>query len=171
MKDKFSEVGARRPSRRSFVEKLAVDKDALDDALIEQPELLYHVAEQYVLAEAERDAIKLELEEALADADNKVRALAEKNEDRVTEPFIKKQITGDPKVRRLNQELLDAKTTANRWAALHEAFNSRGRALNKLVDLYVSRVPGIGGNVTGRVALADNAHRRITEERLKDRRR
>lgn len=168
--DSFPVNEARKPTRRKFVEALAIDREDLDECLIRQPELLYHVAEQYVLAEAERDAIKLELEEAIADEDNKVRALAERNSDKVTEPFIRKQIIGAKRVKALNQELLDAKMDASKWAALHEAFNTRGRALNKLVDLYVSRVPGLGASV-GRAALADNAHRRITEERLNTRRR
>jgi hypothetical protein len=162
-KDTFAEDKQSARSIGKYEKALAIDGDDLDTGLIRQPQLLYDVCEEQAFAEAERDAIKLELDEAMADADNKIRALAEKNEEKVTEPFIKKQVQGDKQVMSLNKALLDAKLMAARWAALAMGFQARGRALSKLADLTISRVPGVGGSARSR--LVDQTIDEVQESR------
>lgn len=149
---------------RDFEEELQVDQDDIDDAVIRQPELFWHVSEQLVYAIDLRDTIKKELDEAEADEDNKIRALAEANEEKITEPFVKKQIAAQPKIQRLNRELLDAKKQAALWEAMKESFSQRSYAVNKLADLHISRSIGAGGSVNLKDAAVEGIQRRRDAE-------
>lgn len=170
-KEKFTASEESKPSLKKFERDLAIDRDDLDECLVRQPELLYHASEQLVLAIDLRDAIKIELEEAEAEVDNKIRATAEKNGDKVTEPFVKKQIAGDPRIHKLNQELLDAKKQVGLWEAMKDAYKQRSYAMSSLVDLHISRVPGSSGSygVSARDALIESQQMRAGEERIKRR--
>ena len=167
--DTFSEAEDTTVPIDEYERELELDPDDLDGCLVRQGELIYHINEQLSYAIAKRDELKLEVEEVEADEDNKLRALAEENEERVTEPFIKKQIAIQPKVQRLRKALLAAKKKVGRWEALKEGFTSRSIALSKLVDLHLSR-SGSSSRYSSRDELADDTLRRVHEGRRRDRR-
>src|SRR5512144_1056134 len=81
-----------RLSLQELRQKLVIDRDDLDTALVEQPELFYHAAEAHAMAIAERDATKLALEETNAEQDKRIREHAFRNDIKITEPAIERQI-------------------------------------------------------------------------------
>jgi len=119
---------------------LIVDRDELDDAVIGQPELYYHVAEQHVLACGRRDKLKLDLEEAEANADKMLRLQAAKMETKVTEAHLRQAIALQPEVANLQRGYTEARTEADLWDALRDAYQQRGRLLPSLVQMHLSRL-------------------------------
>jgi len=161
--EKFTTAEGVSDSIKEFEGQLVVDRDNLEEEVIRQPEFYYHVSEQLVYAVDLRDRLKKDLEELEAEVDNKIRSLAERNEDKITEAFVKKQIAADGKVQALNRELLDAKRQVGLWEAMKESFGQRSYAVNKLADMVIARTMGSGGSIRER----DDAdtQRRISEER------
>lgn len=145
--------------------KLVIDKDRLDDCLIEQPEVYYHVAEAHSLAIAERDAVKLDIEVAEAEEGQKIRDEAAQREEKLTEGGLKEQLLLTPRIQKLRRERLDLETQISAWTALKEAFQQRSYMLRELVPMHLSRFNS--GSMTGnpRQQLADNVHDRTGEVR------
>lgn len=168
-KEGFTVSEESKPKLSSFEQTLMVDQDNLDEEVIRQPELYYHVSEQLVYAIDARDTLKKEIEELEAEVDNKVRALAERNEDKVTEPFVKKQIAANEDVQELQRKFLKAKKTAALWEAMKESYGQRSYAVNKLADLIIARTMGSGGSV--RDVAVDQVRRRQDEKRTERRER
>ena len=142
------------PSRRSsdssavlseLENSLAIDRDDLDTCLVEQPGSFYHVAEQVASANARRDTAKLELEEVTATEDGKFRSLLAQNEEKATESGISTHLRTLDNLKALQRELLVARTEADRWLALKEAYQQRSFMLRELVALHLSQI----GNVRG----------------------
>ena len=167
---------AERPSLDQYRDQLAIDRVDLDECLIKQPELYYHVAEGHVQAAAERDAVKLELEEALAEEDEKLRRqladeeakAAADEEDKpkkgrgrspggMTETAIKGKIAMLPKIQQLQRDFLDAKKEADRWYALKEGFTQRSYMMKELVNLMLSQLRDNAASSAGNSARADLA--------------
>jgi hypothetical protein len=162
--ESFTEAERKQPRVSDFKADLEIDPDDLDEGLITQPQLVWDVSEQLVLAIDRRDTLKLELENVEADEDNKIRALAEKHEDRITEPFIKKQIAAQPHIQRLKFDLRQATKRVGLWEAMKESIKQRSYALSNLVELTVNRSPNSRQyNASDR--LADDTHRRLQEAR------
>lgn len=121
---------------------LAIDKLALDECLMEQPEIYDQVAEAVATAEAERDAAQLRFDELVAEFDQAQREKASKGEKRITDKAIEKQILVLPKVQKQQLELLEKKKEAKLWRALEKAFEQRADMLKKLVDLHIRSTYG-----------------------------
>jgi hypothetical protein len=117
---------------------LVLDVTDLDGELSRQAEYYFHVAEHASNAEAERDAVKLELDELEADTDGVLRDRAAKMEAKVTEASMRQQLRLDPAIQKKERELLRLKAVVGRWGALKEAFFMRGAALRKLTDSVIS---------------------------------
>lgn len=124
---------------------LTIDRDDLDTCLVEQPGSFYHVAEQVASANARRDTAKLELEEVMAVEDGRFRTLLAQNEEKATEGGIANHLRTLDNIKSLQRELLAARTEADRWQALKEAFQQRSFMLRELVALHLSQI----GNVRG----------------------
>lgn len=134
--------------RDKYRKELRIDRDDLDGAVIAQSELYYHVAEAHVMAAARRDAVKLDLEEAQAGADKRIRMEAAKTESKITEAALREAVRLDPLVITLERKLVDARTEADLWNALRDAFQQRSKMLPELVALYLSRLRST--SLTGR---------------------
>lgn len=128
-----------RDQLRSFLE---IDKNALDDCLMEQPEIYARVAEAVALAEAERDAAQLGLEELGAELDKQLRGEAAKGDKRLTDKALDQLLKDLPRVQAAHRELLEAKKQAKLWRALEKAFEQRADMLKKLVDLHLRSTYG-----------------------------
>jgi hypothetical protein len=124
----------------SLRSKLSIDKDDLDNALVEQPDLYYHVADAYVTAVADRDAAKLDLEQATADLDKQFRGAAAAAEEKLTETSLQRKIATTPRIQNMEKDLLYLRADADRWQALKEAFQQRSFMLRELVAMYVRRL-------------------------------
>ena len=117
-----------------FRKYLAIDKQALDDEIIQRSSLLFEVSEAYATAVAERDALKEQLAVTDAELDGKLRKANEKG----TEALIKNQIQAHNDHRKAFAEWLEAKEHADKLGALKDAFKDRSHALGELADLYVA---------------------------------
>lgn len=149
-------------------EGLRINKNGLDDALLQQPDFFYRVSKALTLATSRRDAIKQEVQELEAEMDERVRARAEADRVKLTETEAKMQIRLEPKMKQANLELLRANREVGQLAALKESFSQRSYALKELVSLYVAEYFGDNtGSAVGSVrdAQAGKARRAMAEKR------
>lgn len=129
------------PMTRERLQKhLAVNMDALDDCLIDQPEHYYHAAVAAAEATARRDALKLDLEEAEAEESKKLRELAFQRDEKVTEASLKQQLKLIKRLQNLERDHLEHKAEADKWAALRDSFKQRSYLLPELVAMHLSRL-------------------------------
>jgi hypothetical protein len=125
------------PTLAELQQQLAIDKSVLDDEVIRQPVLFYSISEQLTDAIADRDYAK----EVLGAIDAELygvwrRKLAKDTKLRVTEKMVENAVLTDPKHEKAFSEFLDAKTKADKYQALKEAFQQRSYMLRDLVSLY-----------------------------------
>lgn len=148
----------RERAELDLTESLKIDRDALDECLVEQPSLFYQVAEAVAQANSVRDGLKLELEQAEAEADREIRDEAFRLDNKVTEALINKRITSLPRIQTLQRRFLDAKTNAESKLALKEAFGQRSFMLRELVALDLAHFQNLGverGAVSARYRIGE----------------
>ena len=124
------------PSLEQLKGSLAIDKSVLDDEVIRQPMLFYAVSEQLTEALAERDAAKEWLATEDASLGVQWRAKLEKAKIRATEAIVTSHVQTDPRHTKAFDEWLEAKTKADRFLVLKDAFIQRSYMLRDLVALY-----------------------------------
>lgn len=122
----------------SLRERLKIDKHALDEELVEQPQLFYHAAQQYVLASSRRDAAYDEIKLTEAALNEEVRRELLKLNDKVTEAMVNSSVISHPMRVKAIEDHLAAKKEADEWSALKEAFGQRAYMLRDLVQLFVA---------------------------------
>jgi len=122
-----------------FLPSLAIDRGDLDGCLTEQPETYYHVSQEFASAVAERDQTKLELEELQASLGQELRAIALREEEKLTETGLQQKLTAHPKIQDLQRVLLQKRKDADRWQALKESFSQRSFMLRELVALFIAQ--------------------------------
>lgn len=150
---------------------LRIDKNGLDDALEQQPDLYYRVAKLVSLEMSRRDALKQELEEVEAEVDERVRIEAESAKEKLTETEAKMRVRLDPKLKRVRQDILRANRRVGDLQALEKSFTQRSYAIKELVSLYVSQYFGDntgGGSRTSsqlKTRSADEVRRTLAEGR------
>lgn len=116
---------------------LTIDKNALDDELVQQPSLVFEVSEAYEKAAELRDKLKEELATIDAELDGIVRIeLAKK--DKVTEAAVKAAIQMHKKHEAAFNAYVKAKTDAGILNGLRESFSTKSKALDGLVELHKS---------------------------------
>lgn len=130
--------------------KLAVDKDKLDDCVIEHPEDIYHVADQHLLAIARRDKLKFDIDVAEAEEAARYRDEAVANERKLTEGALKELLVLDDRLKSLRLKLLAADRAVGAWLALKIGFENRAKMLPSAVSMYLARYGS--GSVTVRDA-------------------
>lgn len=113
-----------------------IDQDALDEGILQQPDLLYRVSQQLTLQISRRDAAKQLLAEVEAFVDIAIRRAAEGS--KTTEKEVKSHCEIDPKVIEATRTLLQLSHSVRQLDDLKEAIISRGYALKELVNLYVN---------------------------------
>lgn len=118
---------------------LKINKNALDEELVQHSMLFFKVAEAYVRAAAKRDQLKEELAIKDAALDWNIRKRADDDREKVTEPQIKNLVTGHREhIDKLNA-YQTAKHEADTLANLKEAFATRGYMLRDLCQLYATQ--------------------------------
>lgn len=155
--------------------QLAIDTDALDACLEEQPDLYWHVSEQYADAVARRDAAKLTLEQVMAELDEKFRSAAAAADQKITETALQRKLATSPRIQELERKLLELRADADKWQALKEAFQQRSFMLRELVAMLIARMGnlslergmrGVQGDLNdARVARVAEARRQRSESR------
>jgi hypothetical protein len=127
-------------SREDLRDQLSINKDDLDTSLVEQPDLYYHVAECYSESVAERDASKLDLEQAIAGLDEQLRQEAAAREEKVTETLIQRRLATHPRIQELERNALRLRAEVDKWQALKEAYQQRSFMLRELVQMLIARL-------------------------------
>lgn len=139
---KASEPAPRKAPERKvnefaeFEKYLLIDKDALDEELINHPDLVYRISMKLVNLVSYRDAAKQDKDEAEAKADARIRRDAARDDEKVTADQVKAEIKLDPKVIEAADRYAELKLEHDKWGALDRAFTARRFALAGLVDLY-----------------------------------
>lgn len=141
--------------------ELRIDRDALDEESVRQPNSFFHASEGHAYALSRRDKSKQSLEVTVAELDRDVRDAMVTEGEKVTEALVKAQIIREQDYHRAHGIYLDACLEADRWEALRNAYRQRADALRGLIQLYQS---GYFGEVTGA------GERREARSRLDDRR-
>lgn len=118
--------------------KLVIDVDALSECLVEQPDLYYHVTMEHARAVADRDEIKLELDELQAEVDRSVRAKAVDIGEKVTEAVIAQRVKLNDGIREKSRDLISARGVVDQWQSIKEAFQQRSFMLREIVALRIS---------------------------------
>lgn len=124
----------------TYRNKLAIDREDLQTCLAEQARLFYEVANAHVMAIAERDQFKLDIEELHAALDQSIRKEAEEKEEKTTESGIQQRIKDDRDMRELKGQHLEAGKQADEWGALKEAFHQRSYMMRELVALTLRQM-------------------------------
>ncbi|AFV81305.1 hypothetical protein F862_gp073 [Vibrio phage vB_VpaS_MAR10] len=119
---------------RSFKGRLRIDKNDLDNELVEQSHLFFEVSERLTWAKAERDEIKRECDELAGEIKAEIFADNPKMADTKATALVKKDADFIERYR----EKTEADRIVGAWEALVEAFKSRGYMLRQLADLYVA---------------------------------
>jgi hypothetical protein len=122
-------------------EALAIDEDALNEALIRQPDAFYRVSKKLAMELSIRDAAKQALQEEEAYADERARSSIPDGE-KVTETSIKSLVRLDKQVLTANDKLLKLSRETALLQALKEAFQQRSYVMKDLVSLYVANYFG-----------------------------
>jgi hypothetical protein len=172
MSPRFGRENSTRDNRSELEGSLQIDRDDLDSCLVEQPGYFYHVAEEVAQANARRDTLKLELEEQIAVLDKEVRQNALRDDEKMTEAGIQNRLRTMPKIKDLQRQFLNAKTEADSWAALKEAYQQRSFMLRELVALHLAHLHNLGierGAVASRHDIGDR--NRVATEALRRNRR
>jgi len=117
---------------------LKPDKDDLDEEFIAHPELIYHITSAYEAAVLERDACKIEIDQAEAEIHAQLIEKAEESTEKWTDTSIKRQVTSSVRMIKLHKKFLSIKERVGKLNAMKEALSQRGYSLNKLSDLYVA---------------------------------
>jgi hypothetical protein len=120
-----------------FRDYLKIDKNHLDDELVQHSMLFFRVAESYVRAAAKRDELKEELSLIDAELDGKVRKQLE--DEKFTEAMVKSLVITHKDHISASESFQNAKTEADMLAALKESFQTRGYLLRDLCQLYTAQ--------------------------------
>lgn len=141
--------------------KVRINRNALDTAVEEQPELFRQAAEGHVQAVNQRDGAKdnllrIDAQIALELRDGKFK------DQKVTEGRINDEVLGDQRHLDAYADWAKKKTAADEWGALREAFDMRGKMLRELVGLYST---GYFGAATGNSARETYTNERAQQGR------
>ena len=133
-----------------YEELLLIDKESLDTALEQQPDLLFRVGEVLALQISRRDAAKQYLANQEAVVDQLLRRAGKVHDsgERMTDKAIEAQKRVHSKVVSATDQLLRMEYSVRRWNNLKESVVQRGHALRELVNLRVENYYAAGGSVT-----------------------
>lgn len=150
-------------------EGLRIDKASLDKALLEQPELYYHVSKQLADLVSQRDAAKQYISEVEARVDATVRKSLAEAETKATVDQISAAKQRHPDVRDAVDAHLDLSHAVGQFGALKEAFTQRSYVLKDMVSLYISNYysDSMGKQNSDRVRNLENDsnHQRLRDAR------
>ena len=122
-----------------FREWLAIDKNDLDNELVQRAQLFDKVQEAYARAVSVRDDAKTSMDEAYSKVCDEIRRTGAPKGERVTDSAVKEQAAIHPTYLQAQILFFDAKKHADLLAAKVESFRDRSRAMKELVDLYASQ--------------------------------
>jgi len=148
---------------------LLVDKNALDEALENQPDLFHRVSRRLEMLISLRDEAKQKLQETEAEADIDIREEARASDKKITEREIESLRKVDSEVVIASKKYLTLSRLVGQFKAMKEAYEQRSFALNNMVNLYganyYSDISGSESSKKYRRADAGYAKEKLVEER------
>lgn len=152
-------------------DSLKIDRNALDEELIQHSQLFHTVSESAVLAAAERDQAKEELDSVYASEDKEVRLNWEEVSDglKMTETTVANAAKSSTAYKEALETYQEKRLHAAQWLALKDAFHQRGYMLRELCGLYMSEYftkdSVQGGQSKARKAKAETGRKKLAETR------
>lgn len=120
-------------------QRLLIDRNGLDDELINNPSLVQQVCDECAEAIAQRDYLKEMLEVVDAELDAEIREeFLSTNKSKVTEAVIESAIKTHKRHKDAFKKYNDAKLAAAKAAALERAVSVRSDALKELSKLFAA---------------------------------
>ncbi|MCI0565362.1 MAG: hypothetical protein MN733_43410 [Nitrososphaera sp.] len=136
--DKKREKNSTEDQELSELEQaLLIDEHALNEMIVQHPDLSYRVGKKLAMLISQRDAAEQNHKEVMADVDTEIRAEAADAKDRVTADEVKALVLNDPRVKDAQRTAHQLRHAVGVWSALQEAYKARSYALNNLSTLYV----------------------------------
>jgi hypothetical protein len=132
--------------KETLRDKVAFDRDALDDAIEEQSGLFLEASDAVANAMSLRDEAKSLMDQESARACDRAR----KGEDKKTEAAVKESAQLDKKYLLAEAQYRHAKLAADLATSVRESFDMRGKMLKEMCQLYISgyyQASGVGGKV------------------------
>lgn len=127
---------------------LRIDKNDLDNEIGMQADTYFRVAEACALAASRRDEAKSLMDEEQSRAGARARANAAAKDEKATEAQVKEQANKDRKFLEARDAYLQAKSAADLWVAMREAYDMRGKMLREMAQLQIAgyyQVQAVGG--------------------------
>jgi hypothetical protein len=148
---------------------LKIDKEALDDELIHQPELYHEAGRLYQSAVSSRDEARVDRDSTKAKVDLKIRGQLERQGDekkKPTETQIGNMVSLDPELLSAQERYQEWDRLAGQGAALREDFHARGFTLRELANLWVAGYyqTNSAGRSNAMDRRADEYHRACADE-------
>lgn len=117
---------------------LKIDKEALDDEIINQPTLFVQAADLSALAFSRRDEAKAALDQTYAIVCDSIRTEAAKRGEKLTEARVKELGEQDQDYINATNEYLALKRKADEAYNMREGYDQRARMLKELVALHLA---------------------------------
>ena len=111
---------------------LTIDRNRLDEELVQQPQLYYEASEGYTDAAAKRDLSKLVLEQLEANIGKEYRS---QSLEKVSDKRVNEHVTSHQLYTEQYERYLNYKSDAEKWDALVDAFRQRSSMARDLVQL------------------------------------
>ena len=134
-----------RDQLRALSDCLAIDKDNLDDELVEHPELVWKVGRGVALAISVRDGQKEYLKTISGRIANEARKNLEKAGAKTTVAAVGEAVEEIEEWQKERKKYLELCHDVERWAALRDAFTARGYALHNFAGLSIARMRAEAG--------------------------
>ena len=126
----------------SLKDDVKLDITKLDEAALNQPSLYAEWGEKWADAVLKRDQLKEELSTIRSEADESIRKSPKsygwEADKAPTEAWISSQLNLHKKVKKANDEFIEAQYEVNMMTVAKESLDHRKRALEILTDLYSS---------------------------------
>lgn len=125
------------PTIEELEQGLNINRNALEVAAEQQPDLFYRVSKALEMSISERDAAEQDIKNKEARVDQEIRKKYANSEVKTTEAQIKAEVRLHKTVQAAEEEYLRLREECGLLAALKDAYKQRGYAINNLVELYL----------------------------------
>lgn len=120
-----------------YEDALRIEKDALDDEFVRQPQMLQEVCSRYALAVSLRDAAKDAVKQVEAELAVSMRERAPEGK-RPTDKSIEAQVDSHPRRQKAFDTYVESIREALEWEGMFESWKQRGYVLSELTKLFLA---------------------------------
>ena len=121
-----------------FKKMLLIDRDSLDEAVMQHAHILMEISEEAANMGSIRDRKKEQVELLFSSLTLDERARASKDGARVTVDQVNAMVAMSPKYQKAIEEYQDINLVLSKWEALKSSYISRGYMLRELCGLHAT---------------------------------